>query len=126
MQGAASLHVVSVLPTFGCPCISAWFRDSCAPVSHYREQEMTYSVTDIAELVRHHLVLSESNDERATENLRRLSAEIRQMAPSALETTAEWLFCDRCGATVDLAVLAVDGSNFTPGGGFYCSDECAR
>jgi len=87
---------------------------------------MTYSVTDIAELVRYHLVLSEVDDDRASENLRRLSTEIRQMAPSALETTAEWLFCDRCGATVDLAVLAWDGSNFAPDGAFYCSDECAR
>jgi hypothetical protein len=83
---------------------------------------MIYSVTDIAELIRHHLVFSERDEERATENLRQLTAEIRRMAPSSLETTAEWLFCDRCGATVDMAVLAWDGSNFTPDGSFYCSD----
>ena len=82
---------------------------------------MTYSVTDIAELIRHHLVFADPDEFRATENLRRLTAEIGRMSPESLETTAEWLFCDRCGATVDLAVLAQDGSNFTPGGGFYCS-----
>jgi len=82
---------------------------------------MTYSVTDIAELIRHHLVFADPDEFRATENLRRLTAEIGRMSPEPLETTAEWLFCDRCGATVDLAVLAQDGSNFTPDGGFYCS-----
>ena len=82
---------------------------------------MAYSVTEIAELIRHHLVLSEDDEQRVLENLRRLTADISRMATSPLETTAEWLFCDRCGATVDLAVLAWDGSNFTPEGGFYCS-----
>jgi len=96
------------------------------PQIHDREREMTYSVTDIAELVRHHLVLSESDHEWATENLRRLLAHIRGMAPEPLGTEALWLFCDRCGASVDVDVLAVDGSNFTPDGGFYCSDECAQ
>ncbi len=83
---------------------------------------MTYSVTDIAELIRHHLVLSEPDEARATENLRRLVTDIEGMAPNSLQTEALWLFCDRCGASVDVDVFAVDGSNFSPGGGFYCSD----
>jgi hypothetical protein len=82
---------------------------------------MTYSVTDFAELIRHHLVFSEDDEERVTKILRQLTAEIGQMAPSPLETTAEWLFCDRCGTSVDTSVLAWDGSNFTADGGFYCS-----
>jgi hypothetical protein len=87
---------------------------------------MAYNVTDIAELIRHHLVFSEPNEERATANLRQLLTNIREMAPSPLHTTAEWLFCDRCGASVDVDMLADDGSNFTSDNGFYCSDECAE
>ncbi len=82
---------------------------------------MAYSVTDLAELIRHHLVFAERDEDRAIENLRRFTAKIGQMSPGSLKTDAEWLFCDRCGATVDLAVLAWDGSNFTADGGFYCS-----
>jgi len=82
---------------------------------------MTYSVTDIAELIRHHLVLSEPDEARATENLRQLITGIATMTPRPLQTVAEWYFCDRCGASVDVDVLAVDGSNFTADGGFYCS-----
>jgi len=84
-----------------------------------------YSVTDFAELIRHHLVFPGS-DQDAVTNLRRLVAEIHQMAPLPLRTEAQWLFCDRCGCAVDTDVLADDGSNFTPGGGFYCSEECAE
>jgi len=87
---------------------------------------MTYSVTEITELIQHHLVFSEPDAARATENLRHLIADIRSIAPVPIETTAEWLFCDRCGASVDVDMFAVDGSNFTPNGGFYCSDECAE
>jgi hypothetical protein len=83
---------------------------------------MTYSVTDIAELIRHHLVFSEPDQERATDKLRQLIADIKAMAPGHLQTEALWLFCDRCGASVDVEVLAEDGSNFTPDDGFYCSD----
>jgi hypothetical protein len=82
---------------------------------------MTYSVTDLAELIRHHLVVAQPDQDRVTENLRRLSAEIGRMSPDPLETNAEWLFCDRCGCSVDVAVLAWDGSNFAADGGFYCS-----
>jgi len=83
---------------------------------------MTYSVTDIAELIRHHLVFSEPHHETAKENLRRLIADIERMAPSRLQTEALWLFCDHCGASVDVDMFAEDGSNFTPDGGFYCSN----
>jgi len=83
---------------------------------------MTYSVTDITELIRHHLVFSEPDETRVKDNLRQLIAGIEEMAPGSMHTEALWLFCDRCGASVDMDVLAVDGSNFTSGGGFYCSD----
>jgi len=82
---------------------------------------MAYSVTDIAELIRHHLVFSEPDQALATENLRRLVTDIRGMASGSLQTEALWFFCDRCGTSVDVEMLAEDGSNFTPDGGFYCS-----
>ena len=82
---------------------------------------MAYSVTEIAELIQHHLVFSEPDEARATENLRQLVARLKGMAPGPLQTEALWYFCDRCGASVDVDVLAVDGSNFTPEGSFYCS-----
>ena len=79
-----------------------------------------YSVTELAELIRHHLVFPEADD-KAVQNLHQLVAEIHKIAPRSLHTEAQWLFCDRCGCSVDTDVLAWDGSNFTQDGGFYCS-----
>jgi hypothetical protein len=83
---------------------------------------MAYTVTDITELVRHHLDLSEADPDRAAGNLGQLVANIRRMDGWREPLPLEWYFCDRCGASVDTDVLAIDGSNFTPDGGFYCSD----
>ena len=84
---------------------------------------MPYSVTDITELIRHHLVFADPDPVGVSGNLARLVRNVEAMAPAAIRrhVEAEWLFCDRCGASVDVDVLAVDGSNFTPEGGFYCS-----
>jgi hypothetical protein len=81
-----------------------------------------YTTTDLAELIRHHLVFAEPDTERSAHNLRKLVLAIEQMAPRRLLTAAEWLFCDGCGCAVDTEVLAWDGSNWTSDGGFYCSD----
>ena len=50
---------------------------------------MTYTVTDIAELIRHHLVLSVEDDETADTNLRQLVHEIEAMATAPLWRPAE-------------------------------------
>jgi hypothetical protein len=84
---------------------------------------MTHTVANITELIHYHLVLAEDSDERANANLAELVSRISQMRTRALFRTFEWLFCDTCGCTVDVDVLAEDGSNFTFDGGFYCS-EC--
>ena len=84
-----------------------------------------YDITDLTELIRHHIVFAEPDEDKATNDLRRLVAEINRMAPRPLQGSAEWYFCDRCGTSVDTDMLAWDGSNFTPDGGFYCSG-CAR
>ena len=82
---------------------------------------MTYTVTDIAELVEYHLVASASDDTTADDNLSQLVSHIADLSTRPLFRSAEWLFCDRCGCAVDTDVLAEDGSNFSPDGAFLCS-----
>ncbi len=80
----------------------------------------TYSVDDLIELIRYHLVLSEESRQAADANLMRLFAGISSMATHPLVHTAQWLFCDRCGCAVDTDVVADDG-NWTADAEFLCS-----
>ena len=59
---------------------------------------MVYTITDIAELVRYHLVLSE------------------------LWREASWVFCDQCGCSVDTDLIHPDGHHYADDGDFYCVD----
>ena len=86
---------------------------------------MTYTITDIAELIRHHLVLSVDDDETADTNLRQLVSEIAGMATTPLWREATWVFCDRCGTSVDIGLIHPDGHRYSDDGDFYC-DECWR
>jgi hypothetical protein len=79
---------------------------------------MAYTITDIAELVRYHLVLSEPDDERADANL----AQLEQMASCPLWWEASWVFCDRCGCSVDIDLIYPDGHHHSEDGDFYCAD----
>lgn len=83
---------------------------------------MPYTVTDLAELVRHHLVLSVEDDETADRNLACLVAELQAMATTPLWREATWLFCDRCGCSVDTGLLHPDGHHYADDGDFYCAD----
>lgn len=124
---------------------------------------MTYTVTDITELIRYHLVLSEETDERADANLAQLVGNIETMASAApvsracyacrvwvtadqvgpdgageagngefycracrlMETAvaeATWVFCDRCGTSVDTVLIHPDGHHYSDDGDFYCAD----
>ncbi len=56
---------------------------------------MAYTLHDITELIRYHLVLAEHTDEQADDNLIRLVGEIERMATRPLWRAAEWVFCDR-------------------------------
>lgn len=83
---------------------------------------MTCTITDIAELVRHHLVLSVEDDETADANLRQLVSEIAGMATTPLWREATWVFCDRCGTSVDTDLIHPDGHHYSDDGDFYCAD----
>ena len=83
---------------------------------------MTYTITDITELVRYHLVLSVPDDETADNNLRRLVHEIEGLATTPLWRPAEWVFCDRCGTSVDTVLIHPDGHHYSDDGDFYCAD----
>jgi hypothetical protein len=83
---------------------------------------MTYQLTDITELIHYHLVLSASDDETADNNLRRLVHEIEGLATTALWRPAEWVFCDRCGTSVDTVLIHPDGHHYSDDGDFYCAD----
>lgn len=82
---------------------------------------MTYTVTDIAELIRYHLVLASDDNQQADLNLAALVREIESLRTKPLWREVEWYHCDRCECTVDSEVLAHDGSNFTTDGDFLCS-----
>jgi hypothetical protein len=81
-----------------------------------------YNVTDITELVRHHLVLSVDNDDVADANLAQLMLNIEQMFSRPAEPHY-WVVCERCGASVSSELIAPDGAGEADDGGFYCS-EC--
>lgn len=84
---------------------------------------MPYSVTDLIELIRYHLVVSVDNDETADANLSTLASAIAGMATRPLWHEAAWLFCDRCGCSVDTDLVHPDGHHYSDDGDFYC-DEC--
>ena len=80
---------------------------------------MPYSMTDMTVLIHYHLVLSEDDPERADDNLIRLVGEIERMATRQLWRLAEWVFCDRCGASVDTDLIRPDGHHYAEDGDFY-------
>ena len=83
---------------------------------------MPYTVADLAELVRHHLVLSAEDDETADANLAQLVAELQAMSTRPLWRQVTWVFCDRCGCSVDTYLIHPDGHHYADDGAFYCVD----
>ena len=83
---------------------------------------MAYTSTDIAELVRYHLVLSAPDDKTADDNLAQLVSELQSMATRPLWREASWVFCDRCGTSVDTDLIHLDGHHYADDGDFYCAD----
>ena len=83
---------------------------------------MAYTISDCAELVRHHLVLSAPDDDTAHANLVQLVQQLELMAPHPLWREATWVFCDRCGCSVDTELIHPDGHHYADDGDFYCVD----
>jgi len=79
-----------------------------------------YNVTDITELVRHHLVLSVDNDEKADANLAQLIHNIDQMFSGPAEPHY-WMVCEGCAASVSSELIGPDGAGEADDGGFYCT-----
>lgn len=76
---------------------------------------MTYTVTDITELIRHHLVLSEETDERADANLAQLMRRIEEMVSPAPARA-----CHACRAWVTTDRIGPYGAGEASDGEFYC------
>ena len=83
---------------------------------------MGYTITDIAELVEYHLIASAPNDDAAHSNLVQLVQQLELLAPRPLWREATWVFCDRCGTSVDTDLIHPDGHHCADDGDFYCAD----
>lgn len=83
---------------------------------------MSYSVTNIAALAEYHLVASAQDDDAAQVNIVQLVEQLERMAPRPLWREVTWVFCDRCGCSVDTDLIHPDGHHYADDGDFYCAD----
>lgn len=83
---------------------------------------MAYTVEDITELIRYHLVAAAPNDEVADGNLVQL---VREVAPMFSEPAfcepIYWMACEECGAWVSSELIDPEGAGESEDGGFYCT-----
>jgi hypothetical protein len=77
---------------------------------------MNYTVTNIAELVAYHLVASAPNDDTAHANRVQLVQKLELLAPDPLWREVTWMFCDRCGCSIDTDLIDPDGNRYAPDG----------
>ena len=82
---------------------------------------MAYTVSELAELVEYHLLVSAPDDD-AQSNLLDLVHRIEAIAPRPLWREATWVFCDRCRCSVDTDLIHPDGHHYADDGDFYCVD----
>ncbi len=83
---------------------------------------MTYTVTDIAELVEYHLVASAPDDDAAHANLVQLVQKLELLAPRPLYREVTWVFCDRCRCSVDTDLIQPDSHHYADDVDFLCAD----
>ncbi len=83
---------------------------------------MAYAITDIAELVKYHLVASAPDDDAAHSNLVQLVQKLELLVPRPLWREVSWVFCDRCGCSVDTDLIHPGGHHYSDDGDFYCAD----
>ena len=83
-----------------------------------------YSVTDLTELIRHHLALSTDDTEEADVNLAQLMRNVEQMITTPRwHEPVSWIVCEECGAWVSSELFDPDGAGECEDGGFRCT-EC--
>jgi hypothetical protein len=83
---------------------------------------MNYAAADIAELVEYHLVASAPDDDAAHANLVQLVQKLELLVPRPLWREVSWVFCDRCGCSVDTDLIHPDGHHYAGDGDFLCAD----
>jgi len=81
---------------------------------------MVYTITDIAELVEYHLFVSAPDDAAAHANLVQLVGQLERLPPRPLRREATWVFCDRCGCSVETNLIHPDGLHYADDSAFYC------
>ena len=83
---------------------------------------MAYTITDIAELVEYHLVASAPDEDAAHGNLVQLVDQLERMVRRPLWREATWVFCDRCGCSVDTDLIHPETHHYSDDGDFFCAD----
>ncbi|MDA8318139.1 MAG: hypothetical protein M0010_23665 [Actinomycetota bacterium] len=82
---------------------------------------MVYTITEIAEPVEYYLVASARDDDADQANLvQPTCAPGRAAGPRPLYREVTWVFCDRCGCSVDTDLLHPYGHHYSDDGDFYC------
>jgi hypothetical protein len=61
---------------------------------------MAYTISDLAELVEYHLVVSAPDYDTAHANLVQLVGQLERLSLRPFRREATWVFCDRCGCSV--------------------------
>jgi hypothetical protein len=84
--------------------------------------DKAHTITDIAELVEHHLVASATDDDAAHSNLVQLVHKLELLTHRPLYRWATWVFCDRCGCSVDTDLIHPDSHHYADDGDFYCAN----
>ena len=83
---------------------------------------MVYTITDLAELVEYHLVVSARDDDDAYADVVQLVQKLELLAPHPLWREVTRVFCDRCGCSVDTDLIHPDGHHYADDGDFLCAD----
>lgn len=81
-------------------------------------------VTDITELVRHHLVLSVDDDEKADARLAQLVLNVENMMTRHPHHLIESIMCDACGASVCTELIDPDGAGWKDDGSSFNCSSC--
>jgi hypothetical protein len=76
--------------------------------------------------VEYHLVVFAPDDTIAHSNLVQLVELIEIFSSRPLWREATWVFCDRCGCSVDVDLIHLSGHRYAEDGDFYCSDCWGR